>query len=1213
VLPLLIVACLTLIAGSSSAWQASGRFEYTDRLYDINGFTGSAARPVREADVHVYDVNSQALLGITATDANGDFSIAIADATLRDVGVRVLASTAMTPDLNLSVVDDLNLNAVYSYHDPATDVLGHTSSDVVFGTMTMPLATGAIESTNWSSQVFNIFDMGLVIADWVAYVDGARPAMAHWLAWNPTGERDSSYYEPLENKVYVSNDDGYDDPNILHELGHFVEDEYSHSSSLSGAHFIGDNDQDPRLAWSEGLATFFSNAALEQAGLPRPDLYSDRDSFGIGGGGGFSYTVETGSSGANGGATSELVVSAALWDIIDQAATDDGSPGTDDDPMSGLHASIWTVLETFRISTPANTQMADFWETWFSESLGSALDMEAVFTAADIDFVTDGQEPNDSPVSATALMVNGAYLENSFYRSGASPAGDEDWFSFGATAGDHYRISVNGANGAIFGRPDPEIFLLDSSLAVLAHNDAPRDTQLNMESSSFAQDMAETAPSILWRAPTTGSFLIYVRHASHRRNLDGRYGTYQIRVSNVAAPTPTVDDVAAQAMLPGQSYPVLILGDDFARDATVALQDPGIGVSDVTWLGPTAIVATLDVPPTGVPDGAYFLQVSNPGGGSGQRAAAIEVSAAAAPPVVISEVEVGFDRVEVRNAGTVAATLTGWQISSYRPGIPTSTFVFPSFTLAPGETVVVSEGGGADTAYDLYDQAGTVNWPWNYDLGGGVSLIDAAGRNVDFIRFVDSPVDDHEAPLGTGGGWLHPDLQAPPIGLAIARAETTSLVRTRRGLSWAQLTMPTGAAGRTNETDAFEDNDTPRRVPLLDPAVSLANLAISPRGASLDEDWFGFPIEAGDEVIFDALFEHASGNLDMALYAPGEEGTPLIVASSLDDDESIELTPALSSATGGGVYRLRIHGVSGATNGYGLDVKSTVCGDSVIDISEQCDDGNTADGDCCSSSCQYESVGASCEAVDACTTSDVCDATGTCLAGASIDCDDGNVCTDNSCDPGIGCVATPNTAPCDDNSVCTVLDVCSAGACTGGTPIDCGDANPCTDDSCDPVGGCMWANNAAPCDDGDACTEVDVCSGGSCAPGDPLDCDDANGCTDDSCNPLSGCSYVDNTLPCDDGDACSTNESCSAGLCAATGSLDCDDQNACTADSCDQISGCVNTPIVGCVPNVPLGSGWLSLVLATLLLAAGTMMLDRSGARAVHADHEGAGERRSRS
>ena len=62
----------------------------------------------------------------------------------------------------------------------------------------------------------------------------------------------------------------------------------------------------------------------------------------------------------------------------------------------------------------------------------------------------------------------------------------------------------------------------------------------------------------------------------------------------------------------------------------------------------------------------------------------------------------------------------------------------------------------------------------------------------------------------------------------------------------------------------------------------------------------------------------------------------------------------------------------------------------------------------------------------------------------------------------------------------------------------------------------------------------DACSGGACVGGPPLDCNDGNVCTDDSCNPVSGCIHANNTLSCDDGSACTTNDVCSSGVCSGT-------------------------------------------------------------------------------
>ena len=41
----------------------------------------------------------------------------------------------------------------------------------------------------------------------------------------------------------------------------------------------------------------------------------------------------------------------------------------------------------------------------------------------------------------------------------------------------------------------------------------------------------------------------------------------------------------------------------------------------------------------------------------------------------------------------------------------------------------------------------------------------------------------------------------------------------------------------------------------------------------------------------------------------------------------------------------------------------------------------------------------------------------------------------------------------------------------------------CTDDSCDPEGGCVHTPNFADCDDGDACSLGDTCKEGVCAAG----------------------------------------------------------------------------------------------------------------------------------
>ena len=204
--------------------------------------------------------------------------------------------------------------------------------------------------------------------------------------------------------------------------------------------------------------------------------------------------------------------------------------------------------------------------------------------------------------------------------------------------------------------------------------------------------------------------------------------------------------------------------------------------------------------------------------------------------------------------------------------------------------------------------------------------------------------------------------------------------------------------------------------------------------------------------------------------------------------------------------------------------------------------------------------GIDCDDDDACTSLEVCQG-GVCLPGEVTPCEDGNGCTFDSCDSNVGCVHKPSTGSCDDADACTVNDVCKAGSCVSGLPLPCGDGNPCTEDSCDSAKtGCVHSTTEKPCDDGNACTLADGCVDGICLPGAATNCDDLQACTSDSCNPQSGCVNTPNVAPCDDGDACTVADKCSAGACKSGAPLVCNDGNPCTDDDCKAGSGCLSTP-----------------------------------------------------
>jgi cysteine-rich repeat protein len=292
------------------------------------------------------------------------------------------------------------------------------------------------------------------------------------------------------------------------------------------------------------------------------------------------------------------------------------------------------------------------------------------------------------------------------------------------------------------------------------------------------------------------------------------------------------------------------------------------------------------------------------------------------------------------------------------------------------------------------------------------------------------------------------------------------------------------------------------------------------------------------------------------------------------------------------------------------DCQAAVCGNGEVEAGEDCDDGNTADGDCCSANCAFEPAGSPCDDGLFCNGIEACDGAGNCSIPGTDPCDDGVGCTQDACDEAADtCSNTPDDALCDDGQFCNGAETCDATLdCQAGTPVDCNDGILCTVDSCNEgTDACDNTPDDALCDDGLFCNGAETCDAANdCQPGTSVDCDDGDICTDDSCNEQSdqcdnifdptndpscqpevcGNGVLDpgedcddgNTLPgdccsptctfepagsaCDDGLFCNVGEACDgAGNCGGGTPNACDDGVGCTADSCDEgADACVNTP-----------------------------------------------------
>ena len=217
--------------------------------------------------------------------------------------------------------------------------------------------------------------------------------------------------------------------------------------------------------------------------------------------------------------------------------------------------------------------------------------------------------------------------------------------------------------------------------------------------------------------------------------------------------------------------------------------------------------------------------------------------------------------------------------------------------------------------------------------------------------------------------------------------------------------------------------------------------------------------------------------------------------------------------------------------------------------------------------------GLACSDGDACTAADVC-LGGVCTGGEAVACTTDNPCLTASCDPATGCVTAPKPrgTPCDDATLCNGTEACDgAGTCAAGIAVVCAPPGPCQEAGvCDPTtGACAYANKAddTACDTGNRCTQ-DSCLAGACVEGADIvtpTCTASGQCRDaGTCVPATGlCSdpaTADGT-PCDDGDACTVDDTCQAGSCVpgpATGACGAANGVACTLDTQCASGFCTN-------------------------------------------------------
>lgn len=324
--------------GNFSGNTIDGYAYYKRRNFNGSGLGAIAVTnyPIRRAEVRVLNA-SGTVVHCTETDDLGHYTFDLPDNDA-NYSVRIY-SRSDNQYSRASVMQDPYKNKLYYISTSFVSDTTKTLSNILAN------ADTTIDST-LRGGAFNILDQIYAANDYLLNNTGGtftptQKVKAYWeKGVNPVGyfggdtSSGVSFYVPGTDRLYilggidgdisVSDTDHFDNSVIIHEYGHFLEDNYSKSDSPGGTHY-GLYVIDPRLAWSEGFSTYLAAKVLNDP------IY--KDTVGIGQGYGYYYDMENNLNADNDpqdmptagqlgeGGFRELAVSRMLW-----AATDSLMP-----------------------------------------------------------------------------------------------------------------------------------------------------------------------------------------------------------------------------------------------------------------------------------------------------------------------------------------------------------------------------------------------------------------------------------------------------------------------------------------------------------------------------------------------------------------------------------------------------------------------------------------------------------------------------------------------------------------------------------------------------------------------------------------------------------------------------------------------------------------------------------------------------------------------
>ena len=334
---------------STDSLTIKGRIFYTDRDRKLTPFVYGLVELMckQESSLKIIQQTCTDFLGQYRMSFTIDSSLIGRDAYIR-ISTKGLEGQPEGSTGIVEVLDEIFKEPYYAVSEPFTihaDLSGTMSIDVSIG-----------ESVDWGAcSVFQHIVHGWRLTKQQLGIN-LNKVVVLW----------PSSYSNFSDTIRVLQGDRWDRDVLLHEYGHFIDQQYNLTKTPGGSHYFDENlsnryDKETanKLAWGEAWATFFAVAI--QYIETNDSYYDDTEDI--------NMHVNLDGPIKHPGTDCHAAVAAILWDMFDEA----------NEPFDNLYLNIQPIWKLISTTGPI-TNIDHFIDLWTQHDLGYLDEINAIYS-----------------------------------------------------------------------------------------------------------------------------------------------------------------------------------------------------------------------------------------------------------------------------------------------------------------------------------------------------------------------------------------------------------------------------------------------------------------------------------------------------------------------------------------------------------------------------------------------------------------------------------------------------------------------------------------------------------------------------------------------------------------------------------------------------------------------------------------------------------------